>query len=316
MLFSVMVHGALTAAAQPAGAWVRQRSDKSFAPYFWRDPRQVLEVAPAPAETGVTTEELRAASEFALRAWGREAISCTSVNLTVAPELSSADIAARDERNRIAMRVGRWCRDPDHPTDLTCHESEIIAVTTLFVVHHPYFSDDGRILEADIELNAVDYSWAALPDPLTQDQSLFDKYDLAGALTHETGHFIGLDHTCTVEPTALIDDQGRPVPTCDAIPEAQYAQIWDATMYPRMDTYSLSWRSLTDDDASAACAIYPTGGLPLDQWGGMGGCTTAPSPAPRGAAGLAMTILGVLSLAVARLFRPRVRRRTSGTPSP
>jgi hypothetical protein len=291
---------------------VRQRSDVSFAPYFWRDPRQVVEVARPPAETGVTPDELRLASEFALRAWSRDAISCTSVNLTLAPEMSDDQIAGRDERNRIAMRVGKWCRDPDHPTGRTCREREVIAVTTLFTVNHPGLSDDGRILEADVELNAVDWKWATLPDPPTQ-QEFFDKYDLASALTHEMGHFIGLDHTCTVGTSkGQVDDQGNPVPDYMAIPDTLYTQIREATMYPIIDMGQISVRTLTDDDKNGACAIYPTTALPLDAWGGMGGCTTAGAPLPHGAAQLVIAFLGVASLALAallaRLFRARSAR--------
>lgn len=317
LLLTAVLQGALAVAASPATAWVRQRTDASFAPFYWRDPRQVLEVARPPAQTGVTSDELWAAAEFATRAWSHDAIACTSVNLTLAPEMTDEQIAKRDERNRIAMRVGAWCRDPDHPTDRTCRDSEIIAVTTLFNVNHPGFSDDGRLLEADIELNAVDWEWATLPDPPTQDQTFFNKYDLASALTHEMGHFIGLDHTCTVGPSkARIDDQGNPVPDYMSIPDAQYTQIREATMYPIIDMGQISARSLTDDDTNAACAIYPAAALPLDAWGGMGGCTTAASPAPRGATGLVLALLGVLSLALARLFRQRVRVRSSRNPSP
>jgi hypothetical protein len=131
------------------------------------------------------------------------------------------------------------------------------------------------------------------------------------------GHFIGLDHTCTVGPSkALIDDQGNPVPDYMSIPDAQYTQIREATMYPIIDMGQISVRTLTDDDTNAACAIYPAAALPLDAWGGMGGCTTAASPVPRGATALVLaSLLGVLLLVLARPFRPRVRPSSGGRPS-
>jgi hypothetical protein len=82
-------------------------------------------------------------------------------------------------------------------------------------------------------------------------------------------------------------------------------------MYPRVDPNSVSWRTLTEDETNAACAIYPTAALPLDAWGGMGGCTTAASPLPHGAAGLVTVLLGGASLALAGLLARVLRARSA-----
>ena len=147
-----------------------------------------------------------------------------------------------------------------------------MALTIIFKRIHTGYPDDGRILEADIEVNAVGFAWELLPD---MPSSGNDVFDLASALTHEVGHFIGLDHTCSVSgPSALIDDQGRPVPECGFESGEVQAQITASTMYPTMEARNVEWRTLSDDERNAACTIYPLSAVPLDEWGGMGGCAT------------------------------------------
>jgi hypothetical protein len=294
-----------------AAAFVRARTEKGFSPLYWRDPRQVLEVARPAAETGITAEELRAASAAATGAWNHDAIACTSVNLTLAPEMSDDQITKFDGHNRISMRTGMWCRDPAHPTPRTCHVADAVALTTLFTRFHVGYPDDGRILEADIEVNAVDWQWAMMPDPVPSGNEYANDFDLTGALTHETGHFIGLDHTCSAAgPTALIDDQGRPVPECGLEPSDELAQIMSSTMYPRMNQSDVSWRTLSDDERMAACTMYPLTALPLDEWGGTGGCVIAAGPPLRGGRAAILSLAGWLPLLFATvLARARRRRR-------
>ena len=73
-----------------------------------------------------------------------------------------------------------------------------------------------------------------------------------------------------------MDDQGNPVPDCSSIPAAAQSLIEDATMYPFMTPFDVKLRTLTDDDARAACEMYPVGSPPLYQWTGGGGCSLSP----------------------------------------
>jgi hypothetical protein len=82
-------------------------------------------------------------------------------------------------------------------------------------------NDTGEIFDADIEVNH------AYNEFTTSDQNVV--YDLQSVMTHEVGHFIGLDHT----------------------PD------FDATMYAGYDEGTTSLRTLEPDDIAAACAVYP-----------------------------------------------------------
>lgn len=82
-------------------------------------------------------------------------------------------------------------------------------------------ADTGEILDADIEVNHA-YNEFTVSDSMVV-------FDLQSVLTHEIGHFIGLDHT----------------------------QDPDATMFAGYDEGSTSLRTLEADDIAAACEVYP-----------------------------------------------------------
>jgi hypothetical protein len=83
--------------------------------------------------------------------------------------------------------------------------------------------DTGEILDADIEVNH------AFNDFSISDENV--QYDLQSVLTHEIGHFIGIDHT--------LDET--------------------ATMFAGYERGDIEPRSLEVDDVDAACAIYAPG---------------------------------------------------------
>jgi hypothetical protein len=144
----------------------------------------------------------------------------------------------------------------------------------------------GEILDADIELNHA-YNELTVSDTTVV-------FDLQSVLTHEIGHFIGLDHS--------------PDP--------------DATMFAGYDEGSTNLRTLEADDVAAACAVYPptrSGKCEPAPRNGLGdacGATPVPTPttsggeasgcaiaaAPRNTANCLLSLLG-LGLAL------RVRRR-------
>jgi hypothetical protein len=292
----------------PAWAYIRTRTSDTFVPTFWADPFQTLEAATPPDGLGISGVDLTGAAKAALAAWSYPALDCSGVSLRLAHEVVADQSAAMDGHNRIIMRVDAWCRDPVALTH--CHDPNAVALTTIFSRSHPGASDDGQILEADIELNAVNFSWAVIPDGLTSVRAYADKYDLASALTHETGHFIGLAHSCLLPgDDPLVDDQGNPAPDCSNLPAATQAQILADTMYPTLNLADVSARTLTDDDKRASCEMYP----PLV----IGGCATArgtwsTARAPLVGAGVLIALAVWLSRA-RRMRRVRARPRAKRT---
>jgi hypothetical protein len=82
-------------------------------------------------------------------------------------------------------------------------------------------ADTGEILDADIEINTA-YNHFTVGDGTIV-------YDLQSILTHEIGHFVGLDHSL----------------------------VPDATMNAAYDPGDTSLRTLAPDDVAALCAAYP-----------------------------------------------------------
>lgn len=140
-----------------------------------------------------------------------------------------------------------------------------------------YRSATGEILSADIEINTADY-------PITNTNESSDiRIDFRNALTHEIGHFLGLDHSPNSE----------------------------ATMWRSTDIGETKKRNLHDADIAGLCYIYPDGemieqpqtassssGGSGDSSGGFGGCSTpADNPAE---SSLVILLVGLLAIAAGR----------------
>ena len=80
-----------------------------------------------------------------------------------------------------------WDEDWPHTT-----LGGVIALTT--TTHIP---QDGRIIDADIEINATNFEFAQL----SNSSSTTSKTDLANTMVHEIGHLLGLAHTTDSEAT-------------------------------------------------------------------------------------------------------------------
>lgn len=94
----------------------------------------------------------------------------------------------------------------------------IVALTPI-----SYDVGSGTILDADIIFNAKDYAWSVTGAPNT--------FDVQDVLTHEIGHFVGLDHTPSLT----------------------------GTMWPYVSYGQWLHRTLTMDDRNGAIALAPQG---------------------------------------------------------
>jgi hypothetical protein len=237
------------ASASPARAYVRYKSD-SGAPFAWS--KTCLGVIAYPAAVGdmMSEDQVMAAASAAGAAWSAPAVSGTALDIQVAPSLDAPPTASYDGQSSLIFRRDSWCKATDAPG--TCsYDPSALALTSVFAR-----TSTGEILDADIEVNAVLFTWGdvELAELGGTTTATAGEQDLQNALTHEMGHFIGLDHTCALpgQPHP-VDNLGNPVPDCDSAPEA----VRETTMFLSAEPGDVSKRTLAPDDEQAARDIYP-----------------------------------------------------------
>jgi hypothetical protein len=168
-------------------------------------------------------------------------------------------------RNLVLFRTQR-CSDAAPSTDAcwkddSCgnaydcwsNDSQTIAVTLT-----TYDENSGIIYDSDIELNAAGFSFTTSDGPVCTPPLTTGcvSTDVQNTMTHEIGHFVGLDHTnaagSTMNPRAppgeiskrTIDSGSRDF-VCTAYPKGQVSQ---ACTHPTVDA------SLGRKAASGGCA--------------------------------------------------------------
>jgi hypothetical protein len=267
---AAVVLGAMSLAPRPADAYVRYLSE-SQCPYSWRTRSIAINAYPR-GIADLTTEQAVSAVEGSVDAWTKRNAAlagCTDLDLklTVHGPTTMPPTARFDSRNIIAFRTEKWCApNADGSPDPQCkdpHDPAALAITSVFARGY------GEIVDADIEVNGVTFLWGDLvTDPDSNQQ------DLQNALTHEVGHFIGLDHTCYMGAVANppTDHNGQEIPSCDSAE----ADVKATTMFASAMPGDISKRSLEEDDRAAVCAMYPAGvadvlACPAPDRGG--GCT-------------------------------------------
>jgi hypothetical protein len=140
-------------------------------------------------------------------------VTCNASTITELGILTGAQSSLvshkEDDRNLIS-----WI-----PSSQWTYTNQTLAVTNIL-----YYSDTGRLVDADIGLNGkIDWS-------LTSSNGIAD---VQSVVTHELGHYLGLQH--------VLGGQNLPDPP---------------TMSPYMDT-QLRTRTLTQDDIDGVCFLYP-----------------------------------------------------------
>jgi hypothetical protein len=185
--------------------------DPSRPPLFWSTRRVTVHLASSSAP-GVAPEDLREAFRASLRAWSL-AGGCTDLTLVDGGEAggltTNLERTTPDSENRVVFRSADW------PPELG---PETLALTSAV-----YRRSTGEIVDADIDLNAVDHVWSASVVPLAGHD------DAQNTVTHELGHAIGFAHS---------DDPA-------------------ATMFASAEPEETAKRDLGDDDVWAVCDVYP-----------------------------------------------------------
>ena len=255
----VLAIAALAAVAPPPAAGYVRTTTTGGAPAYWN--RTIMTVVtyigdPPPL---MSAEDIMTATRGAAAAWSRSTVECTGLELRVVASPEPSAPVATDDVSRLTFRRKQWCREPRSPEE-PCYDSSALALTSVFVR-----KVDGRIIDADVEVNAVDFSWL---DLMTRPRPGPRVEDLQNALTHEFGHLIGLDHTCVLPGVVARapDDQGREVPGCLSAP----ASIRETTMFAAVDGGDVERRTLSGDDRRALCDVYPLSDGALESEVGAG----------------------------------------------
>lgn len=217
----------------------------------------------------VAADPLLGAIGRSMATWS-SAAECTDVMLIDGGEPSGLRSnlmgGAHDLENRIVFRESGW------PADLG---PETLAITTLV-----YRRSTGEILDADIDVNAVDHTWSAAAAPPA------GTTDVENTMTHEIGHLLGFAHV------------GDP----------------DATMYGESDPGDVLKRDLSQDDVDAVCYVYPRGMVTPGGDGPRPPLASGCAVAARGAAGPAIP-LALAALALLRRRSTRARSAARAAPA-
>jgi hypothetical protein len=279
-----------------AHAYVRYKTPDQNMPFYWRASCVPLTIY-LNGFTEMTADEVAKAVSAAAHTWSPDEVTCADgvthpfleIVPTLAVDLNATAAAKYDARNVLVFQTNEWV-----------HQTDALALTTVLA------KGDGRIVDADIEINAATgLGWENLDPGSPLVGHGVEPEDLQNALTHEFGHFIGLDHSCyspdgpdqsVISKTRPTDDMGNPVPDCGDAPPVALASV----MYPITMVGETSKRYLSPEDVRAVCEIYAPANdpkicamdTPNDGLGcavaRRGGTTTGPAVALALAASLVM----------------------------
>ncbi len=225
---------------------------------------------------GVSYDEIHSIVTEAFQKW-------TSARCQLgSPSLEVADLGAiscgEPQYNQVASNANVWMfRDDEWPyTDPDA--SAAVRTSKLAITAVTFNPETGELYDADVEINSKNLELT------TTDTNV--RYDLESIVTHEAGHFLGLNHSL----------------------------LSDSTMYDFYDDGMVEMRTLTADDEAGICAAYPpnqpkasnsctprhgfSSECEVDDLGG-GCCSTAPGR-PTRAPWLAAFVAGLAGIVVAR----------------
>ena len=293
-----------------AHAYVRSRTQHGTAVYW---PGSCVWVQPdSDGSPDLTLEVVDATIQTSIDAWQNLTHACGYIDLKKdAPAKLEAHL---DGKNVVKFRTDKWCHPDDAQNKSVCYDKSAAAITTVFYLDRPGQDQDGYIIDADIELNNINYTFVTVIDgqPLPTARMGTSIADFQNTLTHELGHLQGLDHTCkdAATPENEVDDTGNPPPACNnlaSLNPADLQKIREATMFNSAAPGETKKRSPEADDVAGVCAIYP-----LDQKSHHSTCahtnlddyqTRGCQFAPGATSGLALFVAALALL----LIRRRVR---------
>jgi len=188
--------------------------------------------------------------DASIATWNNAGTSACSYLKIVSDGRSALDVG-NDNINLIKFRdtVCGWPAAGNDPPRM--YPPSAAGFTTMLYVDDGSVRD-GAILDADIEINGVNFAISV--NGVTRGSSACP-VELQNNLTHELGHLVGLEHTCLAAgDPARMDNLGNPVPACGVTIDPR---IVEATMYNFQDCRETKKETLSDDDIQAVCDMYP-----------------------------------------------------------
>jgi MYXO-CTERM domain-containing protein len=289
--------------ALPAQAYVRTKNTAGVC-IWWPSRTHSFQIA-SPGTPDAPDADVFNAIRLSFQTWG--AVSCsdltfTEESLTTDPKSRIVGFSSGGTNHNLVMFRIQACRDTNVvPAGDPCrsaggcgnkydcwdevHGDGVIAVTTTTTNR---FS--GEIFDSDIELNnaphanGTKFTFTALDGPkcVTPLETGCVRIDVQNTVTHEAGHYLGLDHP----------------------PDHP-----EATMYASAPSGEVSKRTLAQDDIAGICSIYPKGASTAT-CGSTSGALTQPS----GGCGCSQGQTGPGAALAALLFLVHGMRRSRRRP--
>lgn len=234
--------------AMPAG-FVRTGPTKAGHSLFWES-GCVFFVADQDGTKALPGDTEQQLIDQAVETWNVASATCSY--LTLKKGATAKKEVGKDYTNVIKIRDSSWCRPKVKDDPARCYSEAAAGITTAVYVDDATSARDGAIVDADIEINGVNFAISNGGVTLSTESC---KAELLNTLTHELGHLVGLEHPCLAAgDPQRVDDLGRAVPSCGVTTDPK---ITEATMYNYQDCGETKKESLATDDIGFLCKVYP-----------------------------------------------------------
>jgi MYXO-CTERM domain-containing protein len=228
-------------------AYVVNRTSSSSTVIRWKESNTIYLTLNSKGSSDIVDGRDLLAAKRSLDNWRTAVQGCSYIRFAVESESPRAipkvdgetKENAPDEKNVIVWQENDW-----H------YGSHAAALTTVFFIDTAGSALDGRIIDADLELNGVDFCFTTTGRATC--------FDVENTITHEIGHLLGLDHPCDdgARSPVPVDQDGRTIPSCTS--SQLPAWIKETTMYNFANYDETKKQTPEEDDVAGICELYPT----------------------------------------------------------